>query len=44
MVGSVLHAAKATHPDIVYAVGLVSKFNAALTQAYFTAIKRIFSA
>ena len=42
MVGSLLHAAKATCPDIVHAVGLVSKFNAALTQTYLTEVKKIF--
>ena len=42
MVSSLLHAARATHPDIAHAVGLVSKVNAALTQAYLTAIKRTF--
>ena len=33
MVGSLLHAARATRPDIAHAVGLVSKFNSAPTQA-----------
>ena len=42
MEGSLLHAARATRPDIAYAVGIVSKFNAAPTQAYLTAVKRIF--
>ena len=42
MVGSLLHAARATRPDIVHAVGLVSKFNSAPTQAHLTAVKRIF--
>ena len=42
MVGSLLHAARATHPDIAHAVGLVSKFNSAPTQAHLTAVKRIF--
>ena len=42
MVGSLLHAARATHPDIAHAVGIVSKFNAAPTQAHLTAVKRIF--
>ena len=42
MIGSLLHAARATHPDITYAVGIVSKFNAAPTQAHLTAVKRIF--
>ena len=39
MVGSLLHAARATLPDIAHAVGIVSKFNA---QAHLTAVKRIF--
>ena len=42
MVGSLLHAARTTRPDIVHAVGLVSKFNSAPTQAQLTAVKRIF--
>ena len=39
MVGSLLHAARATRPDIAHAVGIVSKFNAAPTQAHLTAVK-----
>ena len=42
MVGSLLHAARATRPDIAHTVGLVSKFNSAPTQAHLTAVKRIF--
>ena len=42
MVGSLLHAARATRPDIAHAVGVVSKFNATPTQAHLTAVKRIF--
>ena len=42
MVGSLLHAARATRPDIAHAVGLVSKFNSAPMQAHLTAVKRIF--
>ena len=42
MVGCLLHAARATCPDIAYAVGIVSKFNAAPIQAHLTAVKRIF--
>ena len=42
MVGSLLHAARATRPDIAHAVVVVSKFNAALTQAHLTTVKRIF--
>ena len=42
MVGSLLHAARATCPDIAHAVGTVSKFNAEPTHAHLTAVKRIF--
>ena len=42
MVGSLLHAARATRPDIAHAVSTVSKFNAEPTQAHLTAVKRIF--
>ena len=42
MVGSLLHAGRATCPDIAHAVGVVSKFNATPTQAHLTAVKRIF--
>ena len=42
VVGSLLHAARATLPDIAHAVGITSKFNAAPTQAHLTAVKRIF--
>ena len=42
MVGSLLHAARATRPDIAYAVGIVSKFNNEPTEAHLTAVKRIF--
>ena len=42
MVGSLLHAARATCPEIAYAVGIVSKFNAAPTQAHLIAVKRVF--
>ena len=42
MVGSLLHAARATRPDIAQAVGVVSKFNAEPTEAHLTAVKRIF--
>ena len=41
MVGSLLHAARATRSDIAHAVGVVSKFNATPTQAHLTAVKRI---
>ncbi len=37
-----LHAARATRPDIAQAVGVVSKFNAEPTEAHLTAVKRIF--
>jgi len=42
MVGSLLHAAKATRHDIAHAVGKVSRFCTAPTQAHLTAVKRIF--
>ena len=42
MVGSLLYAATATHPDIAHAVGVVSKFNARPNEAHLTAMKRIF--
>jgi hypothetical protein len=42
MVGSLLHAARATRPDISYAVGVVSKFNHEPSVAHLTAVKRIF--
>jgi hypothetical protein len=42
MVGSLLHAAMATRPDISYAVGVVSKFSEKPSEAHFTAVKRIF--
>ena len=42
MVGSLLHAARATSPDIAHAVSIVSKFNAKPSQAHLTAVKRIF--
>ena len=42
MVGSLLHLAGATRPDIAYAIGVVSKNNANPTEAHLTAVKRIF--
>ena len=42
MVGSLLHAARATRPDIAHAVSIVSKFNAKPSQTHLTAVKRIF--
>ena len=42
MVGNLLHAARVTCPDTAHAVGMVSKYNAAPTQAHLTADKRIF--
>jgi hypothetical protein len=42
MVGSLLHLARATRPDIAHAVGSVSKFNSEPTEAHLTAVKRIF--
>ena len=42
LVGSLLHAARATRPDIAQAVSVVSKFNSDPTEAHLTAVKRIF--
>ena len=42
MVGSLLHAARTTCPDIAHAAGTVAKFNAEPTQAHLTSVKRIF--
>ena len=42
MAGSLLHAARATRPDIAHAVGTVSKFNSAPTEVHMKAVKRIF--
>ena len=39
MVGNLMHAARATRPDIAFAVSTVSKCNAAPTQAHLTAAK-----
>ena len=41
IVGSLLHAAITTRPDIAQAVGVVSKFCANPTQSHLTAAKRI---
>ena len=42
MVGSLLHAARATRPDIAHAVGTVSKFNSTPTEVQMKALKWIF--
>ena len=42
MVGSLLHLARATHPDIAHAGATVSKFKSEPTEAHLTAVKRIF--
>ena len=42
MIGSLLHAARATWPDIAHAIGIISKFNMEPTEAHLTAVKRIF--
>ena len=42
MIGSLLYAAIATRPDIVQAVGALSQFNSAPTEAHLTAVKRVF--
>lgn len=39
MVGSILHAARATQPDIAYVIATVSKYNAAPTEAHLTTVK-----
>ena len=39
MVGSLLYAAIATRPNIVQAVGAVSKFKSCPTEAHLTAVK-----
>ena len=41
MLGSLLYAAIATMPDISHAVGALSKFNSAPTEAHLTAAKRV---
>ena len=41
MVGNLLYVAVATRPDISQAVGVVSKFNSAPTEAHLNAVKRI---
>ena len=41
MVGSLLYAAIATHPDIAQAVGVVAKYCSKPNEAHMTAVKRI---
>ena len=41
MVGSLLYAAMATHPDMVQEVGAVSKFNTKPSEARLIVVKRI---
>ena len=41
IVGSLMHAATATRPDISFAVGVLSKFCSKPTTAHFTAAKRV---
>ena len=41
IVGSLLYAAMATHPDNAQAVGVISKFSSRLTEAHLTVAKRI---
>lgn len=41
IIGSLLYLAVATHPDIVYAVGVLSKFCAKPSTAHLTAAKRV---
>ena len=40
-VGSLLHAARATQPDIAHTIGIISKFNMKPTEAHLT-VKKIF--
>ena len=42
MVSYLLHAARATRPDIAHAVGIVSKFNSTPTEVPMKAVNRIF--
>ena len=42
MVGSLIYAAIATRPDISYAVAALAKFKSSPTEAYLTAVKRVF--
>ncbi|XP_067932728.1 uncharacterized protein [Watersipora subatra] len=41
MVGSLLYAASATHPDISHAVGVLSRYNSSPTETHMTAVKRV---
>ena len=41
MVGSILHLARATRPDISHSVAVVSRYNSSPTVAHFSAVKRI---
>ncbi len=41
IVGSLLYAAMVTRPDIAQAVGVLSRFNSAPTEAHLTAAKRV---
>ena len=42
MVGSLLYIAMGTRPDIVQAVGVVSKYNSKPSEARLIAVKRMF--
>ena len=42
LVGSLLHATRATRPDITHAVWIVSKFNSTPTEVPMKAVNRIF--
>ena len=42
MVGCLLHAAIVSRPDISFAVGVMSRFNSAPTNAHLTGVKRIY--
>ena len=41
-VGSLIHVMVWTHPDIAYAVGMISRHATAPGQAHMTTVKRIF--
>ena len=41
MVGSILHLARATRPDTLHSVAVVSRYNSSPTVTHFTAVKRI---
>ena len=42
MLGSLIYAAIATHPDIAQAIATLAIFNPLPTEAHLTAVKRVF--